>query len=255
MCCKTYIEKHKQQLNRTLETYSYQLKICIFDEKKYIINFIVKKNTKCPLKKSLRRILLYRGSLLRLQALGVKSVYSYTLGKETGVSAEQVRKDFSEYQIKGNQRGGYYVEELINEMSRIFFQGGNKNIIVVGRGNIGSSLTNYDKFIERQINIVASFDIDPSKQRSRSEIPVYGMERLGEIIKRFTVRAAIIAVPEMAAQLVCDQLVGFGIEGIINFAPVILKVPDDIIINNVNLSDEIESVIYCVTRETENEPH
>ncbi|MCD4711146.1 MAG: hypothetical protein K8R52_09890, partial [Bacteroidales bacterium] len=59
------------------------------------IFFIVKINTKCPLKRSLRRILLYRGSLLRLQALGVKKVYSYTLGSETGVSAEQVRKDFS----------------------------------------------------------------------------------------------------------------------------------------------------------------
>lgn len=208
----------------------------------------MKKNTKCHLRKSLRRILLYRGSLIRLQALGVKTVYSYTLGKETDVSAEQVRKDFSEYQIKGNQRGGYQVEELIKEMGRIFFRNGNKNIIVVGRGNIGSSLANYDKFINRQINIVATFDIDPSKQRSRSEIPVYGMERLGEIVKRFSVRTAIIAVPEIAAQSVCNQLLGFGMEGIINFAPVILKVPDDIIVNNVNLSDEIESVIYCVSR-------
>lgn len=209
--------------------------------------FNVKKNTKCPLRKSLRRIMLYRGSLLHLQALGVKKVYSYTLGKETGISAEQVRKDFSEYRIKGKQRGGYHVDELIGEMENIFYKQGSQNIIVVGRGNIGSSLANYDNFIQRKINIVASFDIDPSKQRIRSEIPVYTMERMKEVIDRFCVRTAIIAVPDIAAQGVCDLLVNYGIEGIINFAPVILKVSDEIIINNVNLSDEIESVIYCVS--------
>ena len=207
----------------------------------------MKKNTKCPLKRSLRRILLYRGSLLTLQALGVNRVYSYTLGQETGISAEQVRKDFSEYQIKGNQRGGYRVDHLISEMEMIFYRNGRQNIIVVGRGNIGSSLANYSKFIQRQINIVATFDIDPSKQRMRSEIPVYTMDRLEEVMKRFRVRTAIISVPDVAAQSVCDQLMEFGIEGIINFAPVILKVPDDIIVNNINLSDEIESVIYCVS--------
>jgi redox-sensing transcriptional repressor len=207
----------------------------------------VNKNTKCPLKKSLRRILLYRGSLIHLQTLGVKRVYSYTLGEETGVSAEQVRKDFSEYQIKGNQRGGYYVDELISEMEQIFYKKGSQNIIIVGGGNIGSSLANYHNFGKRKINIVATFDIDPSKQRIRSDIQVYTMERLKEIIDRFCVQTAIIAVPDIAAQQVCDQLVLFGVVGIINFAPVILKAPEHIIINNINLSDEIESVIYCVS--------
>ena len=65
-----------------------------------------------------------------------------------------------------------------------------------------------------------------------------------EVINRFSVRTAIIAVPDIAAQLVCDKLVKYGINGIIIFAPVILKVPDDIVLNNLNLSDEIESVIY-----------
>ena len=176
-------------------------------------------------------------------------MYSYTLGKETGVSAEQVRKDFSDYQIKGNQRGGYDVDELIREMERIFYGEGPQNIVILGRGNIGSSLANYTNFIKRQINIVATFDIDPSKQVLRTDIPVYGMERLEEIIERFQVRSAIIAVPEMVAQEVCDRLVACGIEGIINFAPVILKVPDHLIVNNVNLSDEIESVIFCVSRQ------
>jgi redox-sensing transcriptional repressor len=207
----------------------------------------VKKNTKCPLRRSLRRILLYRGTLIRLQSMGVKRVYSYTLGKETGITPEQVRKDFSEYRIKGYQRGGYLVDELITELDKIFYQNGHQNIIVIGRGNIGSSLANYRRFIQRQINIVATFDIDPSKHRPRTEIPVYDLDRMEEIIERFSVRTAIIAVPDIVAQSVCDQLVKCGIKGIINFAPVILKVPDDTVVNNVNLSDEIESVIYCVS--------
>jgi redox-sensing transcriptional repressor len=186
---------------------------------------------------------------MHLQALGVKRVYSYTLGNETGITAEQVRKDFSEYRIKGYQRGGYYVDELIGELEKIFYKKGSQNIIIMGRGNIGSSLANYSNFGQRNINIVASFDIDPSKQNIRSDIPVYTMERLKEIIDRFCVQTAIIAVPALAAQQVCDQLVGLGIAGIINFAPVILKVPGHTIINNVNLSDEIESVIYCVSLE------
>ncbi|MCP4310848.1 MAG: redox-sensing transcriptional repressor Rex [Bacteroidetes bacterium] len=198
------------------------------------------------MKRSLRRILLYRGSLITLQALGVKRVYSYTLGEETGISAEQVRKDFSEYKIKGNQRGGYHVDDLISEMELIFYRNGNQNLIVVGMGNIGSSLSNYSKFIQRKITIVASFDIDPSKQRLRSDIPIYTMDRLGEVIQRFEVRSAIIAVPDIAAQSVCDKLMNFGIKGIVNFAPVILKVYDEIIVNNIHLSDEIESLIYCV---------
>lgn len=212
-------------------------------------HIVVKKNTKCPIKRSLRRILLYRGTLLRLQDLGVERVYSYTLGKETGIQPEQVRKDFSEYRIKGNQRGGYDVAHLIQEMGKIFFHDRMQNIVIVGRGNIGASLANYSRFIQRQINIVATFDIDPAKHRLRTEIPVYDMDRLQEIVERFEVRSAIIAVPDLAAQTVCDQLVEAGIEGIINFAPIILKVPDYIIVNNVNLSDEIESVIYCVMQQ------
>lgn len=140
------------------------------------------------------------------------------------------------------------MDQLITDLERIFYQNEHQNIIVVGRGNIGSSLASYQNFIQRQINIVATFDIDPSKQRMRSDIPVYDLDRLEEIIKRFSVRTAIIAVPYIAAQSVCDQLVKCEIEGIINFAPIILKVPNHIVVNNINLSDEIESVIYCVSR-------
>ena len=186
--------------------------------------------------------------------MGIKRVFSYMMGQETGVSSDQVRKDFSEYKLRGCQKGGYKTEELLSKMDNLFHQNGGHNIILVGMGNIGKALVNYNEFIQRKINIVASFDIDPLKHTVRSDIPVYSLNRLEEIINRFNVRIAIMAVPETEAQNVCNILLGLGITGILNFAPIVLKAPEDIIINNVNLCYELESVIYYVMQGEEEVP-
>lgn len=209
----------------------------------------MKKFTKYVIKNSLKRIFLYRACLVRLKLMGVEKVFSYTLANETGVSSEQVRKDFSEFSIKGNKRGGYEINELLDIMENIFHRNKDHNIVLIGMGNLGIALSKYSRFVQRNMNIVATFDIDPFKQKVRSDIPVYSPSRLKEIIDRFKVKVAILAVPEISAQEVTDQLVRFGIKGIVNFAPVLLKVPPDVIINNVNLCDELESVIYCVHKQ------
>jgi redox-sensing transcriptional repressor len=120
-------------------------------------------------------------------------------------------------------------------------------------GNLGLALSKYSKFVQRNMNIVATFDIDPFKQKIRSDIPVYSMSRLKEIIDRFRVKVAILAVPEISAQEVSNELVRVGIKGIVNFTPVLLKVPPEVVINNVNLCDELESVIYYVHKLMQNE--
>jgi redox-sensing transcriptional repressor len=209
----------------------------------------VKQITKNIIKNSLKRIFLYRSCLVRLKLMGVEKVFSYTLANETGVTSDQVRKDFSEYSIKGNKRGGYDINILLEKMERIFHRNKDNNIVLIGMGNMGLALSKYSKFVQRNMNIVATFDIDPFKQKLRSGIPVYSMSRLKEIIDRFTVKVAIIAVPEISAQEVADELIRHGIIGIVNFAPVLLKVPPDVIINNVNLCDELESVIYYVHKQ------
>jgi redox-sensing transcriptional repressor len=206
----------------------------------------VKKITKYVIKNSLRRIFLYRVCLNRLKLMGVEKVFSYTLANETGVTPDQVRKDFSEFRIKGNKRGGYNIDDLLVKMESIFHRNKEHNIVLIGMGNMGLALSKYGKFVQRNMNIVATFDIDPFKQKIRSDIPVYSMNRLKEIADRFRVRVAIIAVPEISAQEVADELVRIGIYGIVNFAPVLLKVPKNVVVNNVNLSDELESVIYYV---------
>lgn len=208
--------------------------------------FDVKQITKYVIKNSLKRIFLYRACLVRLKLMGVKKVFSYTLANETGVTADQVRKDFSEFGIKGNKRGGYEVEELLEKMENIFHRNKDHNLVLIGMGNMGLALSKYSRFVQRNMNIVATFDIDPFKQKLRSDIPVYSMGRLKEIIDRFRVKVAILAVPEISAQEVADELIRFGIKGIVNFAPVLLKVPADVVVNNVNLCDELESVIYYV---------
>ncbi len=206
----------------------------------------MKKITKHVIKNSLKRIFLYRACLNRLRLMGVEKVFSYTLANETGVTPDQVRKDFSEFKIKGNKRGGYNIEDLLNNMETIFHRNKDHNIVLIGMGNMGLALSKYSKFVQRNMNIVATFDIDPFKQKIRSDIPVYSMNRLKEIIDRFRVKVAIIAVPEISAQEVADELVRTGITGIVNFAPVLLKVPKNVVVSNVNLSDELESVIYYV---------
>jgi len=213
----------------------------------------VKTVTKNVLKNSLKRIFLYRACLQRLRMMGVEKVFSYTLAEEAGVTPDQVRKDFSEFNIRGNKRGGYIISDLLEKMESIFYRNKEHNIILVGMGNLGLALSKYSRFVQRNMNIVAAFDIDPYKQKTRFDLPVYGMDRLKEIIHRFKVRVAIIAVPEISAQQVCDELVRNGIKGIINFAPVLLKVPGDVVINNINLCDELESVIYYVHNQIRNE--
>lgn len=181
--------------------------------------------------------------------MGVERVYSYTLANETGVSSDQVRKDFSEFKITGNKRGGYNIEELLEKMEKIFHRNKDHNIVLIGMGNLGLALSKYSRFVQRNMNIVATFDIDPFKQKQKSVMPVYSMSRLKEIIDRFKVKVAILAVPEISAQEVADELVRHGIRGIVNFAPVLLKMPADVVVNNVNLCDELESVIYYVHKQ------
>lgn len=209
----------------------------------------MKRITKNIMKNSLKRIFLYRACLVRLQLMGVEKVFSFTLANETGVTPDQVRKDFSEFNIKGNKRGGYDINDLLEKMEKLFHRNKDNNIVLIGMGNMGLALSKYSKFVQRNMNIVATFDIDPFKQKMRSGIPVYSMSRLQEIIDRFRVKVAILAVPEISAQEVADELIRYGITGIVNFAPVLLKVTPEVIINNVNLCDELESVIYYVHKQ------
>lgn len=194
--------------------------------------------------KVIKRFLQYRICLVKFQRLGFEKIFSYNLGEEVGITPEQVRKDFSYFGIKGNKKGGYDIEKLIIAISEIFKRNQERNIIIVGMGNIGKALTNYKGFPENRIFIVATFDLDPAKYSKKYNIPIYHPDKIEKIVKKYNIKTAVIAVPEFAGQEVCDKLVSFGIKGILNFSPMILRVPDNIYVNNVNLGSEIESLFY-----------
>jgi redox-sensing transcriptional repressor len=199
------------------------------------------------IRRNIKRLLLYKLCLYRFKELGFETVYSYSIGNASGVSAAQVRKDFAEFGIKGNKRGGYNIDELLDEFTNIFGSEV-KNIIVVGMGNIGRAIAQYSpRFSNKSLRIVAGFDIDPSKQKKMYNLPVYSLKKLPEVIKNYEIKAAIIAVPGQMAQKVCDILVEKGVKGFLNFSPVILQAPDDVVINDINLSNELESIIYNTT--------
>ncbi len=195
-------------------------------------------------KSNIKRLLKYKLCLFRFKDLGFEQVYSYSLGRAAGVSAVQVRKDFSQFGIKGNRRGGYNISELQNKMNELFGPE-KKNIVIVGMGNIGKALAQYNpRFLNKNLNIIAGFDIDPAKHKKIYNIPVYPLNRLPELIKKQQVKTAIIAVPAHMAQEICNILIDNGIRGILNFSPIILEVPEEVFINNINLSNELESIIY-----------
>lgn len=191
-----------------------------------------------------KRLLKYRMGLLRLKKMGLAKVFSYTLGKEAGVSAELVRKDFSNFGIKGNRRGGYDVDDLLSSLETIFGKDRVQNVVIIGMGNMGKALSLYKGFDDNNMHIVAGFDIDPAKINKKFHIPVYPVENLKEVIEAFHVSLAILAVPEIVAQESADLLVRNGIKAILNLAPVLLKVPDDVLVNNVNLMVELERLMY-----------
>ncbi len=194
------------------------------------------------------RLIQYRQILVKFDELGLKTVFSYNIGKEAGVTAEQVRKDFSRFGIKGNKKGGYGVNVLLFTINEIFRKDKLQKVVLVGLGHIGRALINYKGFRKNMIQIVAAFDIDPAKYRKKYDIQVYPLEMMNRVITDLGIRTAVVTVPERAAQEVVNQLVDAGVIGILNFTPVVLKVPGNVIISNIRIGNALETLIYEINK-------
>jgi redox-sensing transcriptional repressor len=192
------------------------------------------------------RLSRYKNALYRLQALGFVKVFSDNLADSVGVTASQVRKDFSIFGISGNKKGGYQINSLLEKLNSILGKDQLQKVIVIGAGHIGSALMRYRGFEKEGIKILAGFDIDPSKINRSALVPVMPLEEAKSFIKTNGIRIAILAVPDIAAQQAVDIICKAGIKGILNFAPLRLRSPEGCIINNVNLEIELENLIYFV---------
>jgi len=196
------------------------------------------------------RLSRYKNALYRLKALGFVKVFSDNLADAVGVTAAQVRKDFSIFGITGNKKGGYQVDNLIDGLNVILGKNQLQCVVIVGAGHIGSALMKYQGFEKEGIKIMAGFDIDPAKQNRNNPIPVLPLEELKEFVKANNIKIGIIAVPDSAAQQAADILVQAQVKGILNFAPIRLRASEEVVINNVNLELELENVIYFVNTQS-----
>ncbi|MBN1505437.1 MAG: redox-sensing transcriptional repressor Rex [Sedimentisphaerales bacterium] len=192
------------------------------------------------------RLSRYKNALNRLKALNFIRVFSDNLADAAGVTAAQVRKDFSLFGITGNRRGGYKVDELSEQLYRILGKDQLQEFVVVGVGNIGRALLRYQGLEKSGIRIAAGFDIDPVKYDAEGGPPVLPLERLVEFVKARGVKLGVIAVPDYAAQQVLELMLSAGVKGVLNFAPICLKTPPGCVISNINLETELENLIYFV---------
>ncbi|MFH1857155.1 MAG: redox-sensing transcriptional repressor Rex [Candidatus Omnitrophota bacterium] len=194
----------------------------------------------------INRLSKYKNALQRLQALGFIKVFSDNLADAIGVTPSQVRKDFSIFGVKGNRKGGYLVEDLLLQLRSILGKDKVHKAVVAGVGNIGTALVNYRGFVKECIEIVAAFDIDPLKQNRQAKLPILPLTEMKDFIISHNIKIGIIAVPDIAAQQIWDIMSSAGIKGVLNFAPIRLRAPENVVVNNVNLASELESIIYFV---------
>ncbi len=198
------------------------------------------------LERTILRICGYKNALYRLKKMGFVRVFSDNIADAVGVTPSQVRKDFSMFAISGNRRGGYKVDELLDKICSILGKDTVSNVVVVGAGHIGLALMNYGGFEKENMTIKAAFDIDPAKFSVSPEIPVLPLSELSDFVRKENIKIGIIAVPDIAAQHVADLMIAAGVKGILNFAPILLRGSDGIVVKNVNLGLELENINYFV---------
>jgi redox-sensing transcriptional repressor len=198
------------------------------------------------------RLSLYLRELLRLQLDGNETTSSTQLGKLLGFSDAQVRKDLAYFGQFGYPGIGYRCAELIAAVRKILGTNRAWRVAIIGAGNLGRALMGYRGFQDDTFRIVAAFDLAEEKVGEPIDgVPVFHMDELAEQSSRLGIRLAIIAVPSSAAQAVADRVTEAGIDGVLNFAPVTLSLPDHVSAVGVDLAIELEQLSFAVVNKAE----
>lgn len=198
-------------------------------------------------RKTVYRLSLYLRCLARLKDNNIQTVSSETLAKVAGVKPTQLRKDLTYFGQFGTRGLGYDVTALSQMISDELGTTSLQPVILVGVGNLGLALLSYRGFEKEGFEIIAAFDIDPKRRRDKEiNLPILGMEQLPEFVQIHHVKMAIVTVPAAVAQEVTNSLVQCGVMGILNFSPIVLHVPEDVMVNNVNLAIELENLSYFI---------
>lgn len=177
------------------------------------------------------------------------TVSSDDIAAATGSTAAQVRKDLSHLENTGTRGVGYDVEVLRDLISRALGLGSIRRVIIVGAGNLGTALAGYAGFERRGFLIAGIYDADPDRIGETTDgLRVRPVSKLSKDAEKSPFEIGIIATPPDAAQVVADQLVSAGAKAILNFAPVVVKVPDEVTVRRVDLATELRILSYHVSR-------
>ena len=198
-------------------------------------------------RKTVYRLSLYYRALQRLRAARTETVSSAALAKAAGVKPTQLRKDLTYLGQFGTRGLGYGVEALRAKLTDVLGTTRLQPVILVGAGRLGSALLRYPGFAKEGFEIVAAFDLVATKARAREVgVKVFLPHRIAPFIGENGIKMAILTVPATAAQEVANALVAAGVLAILNFAPIILQVPDTVVVNNVDLAIELENLSYFI---------
>lgn len=198
-------------------------------------------------RKTVYRLSIYLRCLARLRDNGIGTVSSEALAKAAGVKPTQLRKDLAYFGTFGTRGLGYDVAELSKIIADELGTSSLQPVILVGVGNLGLALLSYRGFEKEGFEIIAAFDAEPRRKRNKEiKQQILGMEELPKFVAANAVKMAILSVPADAAQAVANRLIEAGVMGILNFSPIVLAVPEDVMVNNVNLAIELENLSYFI---------
>ena len=193
------------------------------------------------------RLSLYLRRLESLLREGSKTVSSGHLGEALAVTDAQVRKDLASLGNLGQPGIGYPTQELITAIRRALGIDREWSVALVGVGNLARALLRYRGFTQRGFRIVALFDTDPAKIGQRVDgLVVHALDEMAAVIAATSAELGVLAVPAEAAQAVADTLVTAGVRGVLNFAPVVLRLPAGISLVSVDLTVQLEQLAFLV---------
>jgi redox-sensing transcriptional repressor len=197
--------------------------------------------------KTVERLSEYRRQLLGCLAENKNYIFSHDLAALLHITAVQVRRDLMLIGYSSVLRKGYDVKELIDTIGRIIDSGEGLNVAIIGIGNLGRAVTGYFRGKRSRLNVVASFDNDPQKvNKVVSGVKCYHVQDMEQIIKDLNIKIAIMTVPADYAKSILEQVVRFGIKGILNFTTVPLKVPSSVYLEEYDMITSMEKVAYFV---------
>ena len=197
-------------------------------------------------RKAIYRLSVYLRCLHRLENNRIHTVSSEVLAKAAGVKSTQLRKDLTYFGQFGTRGLGYDVKQLIEMISERLGTKSLQPVVIVGIGNLGRALLSYRGFEREGFEVVGAFDVQSDRYPKEVPIQVQSMKVMPKVIDEHLVKMAILCVPPTAAQEVTNQLIDYGVVAILNFAPIVLSVPDEVTVNNVNLAIELENLSYFI---------